>query len=251
MKVRFFIILALTAIVVFLSTQPAGAVIYGQRGEDATIPWAEGLKDWEVGAGAQVGIGPNGVLELTTDGSNTGLFFNHPDVNSAELTDYEMEVSARKIGDDSKYFHLFVRVAEPTKNFYFVEVSYNSNTISMYEFQDGGAIEITPGGNAGRPKRPDSADTKGGDHYTLTFAVEGEILSYSVDGRLSIKTANAAWPKGPPGLGGRGGQVNFAWVRVDSLPDQGLQNIPSTDKQLSVGSKGKLAVKWAELKRGF
>ena len=115
------------------------------------------------------------------------------------MTDYELEVSARKIGDDSKYFHLFVRTVVPTKDFYFVEVSYNSNTISIYEFNDGAGTEITPGGNAGRPKRPDSKDTKGGEHYLLTFSAEGNILKYSVDGRLSIVVQNDKWKTGPSG----------------------------------------------------
>ena len=64
------------------------------RGDDeATIPWDEGLKHWYVGPGAQAEV-KGDVLELITDGSNTGLYFVHPDVNPAELTDYELEVSA-------------------------------------------------------------------------------------------------------------------------------------------------------------
>lgn len=250
MKIRSLLTLLVVCAFAFLTVYPADAVIYGKRGDDeATIPWNEGLDHWELGPGAQAEV-KGDVLELITDGSNTGLYFNHPDTNPAELTDYELEVSARKIGDDSKYFHLFVRTVVPTKDFYFVEVSYNSNTISMYEFRDGGAHEITPGGNAGRPKRPDSKDTKGGEHYVLTFSAEGNILKYAVDGRLSIVVQNNKWPKGPPGLGGRGGQVNYYWARVDSLPEQGLQNIPSTDKQLSVDSVGKLTTTWGKLKRG-
>lgn len=250
MKIQSLFTLLLVCAFAFLTVYPADAVIYGKRGDDeATIPWAEGIKHWEPGPGAQAEV-KGDVLELHSQG-NTGLYFAHPDVTPAELTDYELEVSARKIGDDSKYFHLFTRTVVPTKDFYFVEVSYNSNTISMYEFTDGAAHEITPGGNAGRPKRPDSKDTKGGEHYVLTFSVEKNILKYSVDGRLSIVVQNNKWAKGPPGIGGRGGQVNYYWVRVDSLPEQGLQNIPSTDKQLSVDSAGKLATTWAKLKRGF
>ena len=173
MKIRSFLILLLVCAFAFLSVYPADAIIYGKReADEATIPWAEGIKHWEVGPGAQVEV-VGSELELKSEG-DTGIYFNHPDVNPAELTDYELEVSARKIGDDSKYFHLFVRTVVPTKDFYFVEVSYNSNTISIYEFNDGAATEITPGGNAGRPKRPDSKDTKGGEHYILTFSVEGE-----------------------------------------------------------------------------
>ena len=67
----------------------------------------------------------------------------------------------------------------------------------MYEFRDGAGHEITPGGNAGRPKRPDSKDTKGGEHYTLTFSAEKNILKYSVDGKLSIVVQNDQWPKAP------------------------------------------------------
>ena len=250
MKIQSLFTLLVVCAFAFLTVYPADAVIYGKRGDDeATIPWAEGIKHWEPGPGAQFEV-VGDELELRSEG-NTGLYFNHPDVNPAELRDYELEVSARKIGDDSKYFHRFTRTVEPTKDFYFVEVSYNSNTISMYEFTDGAAHEITPGGNAGRPKRPDSKDTKGGEHYILTFSVEGNILKYSVDGRLSIVVQNNKWAKGPPGIGGRGGQVNYYWVRVDSLPEQGLENIPSTDKQLSVDSVGKLATTWAKLKRGF
>ena len=250
MKIQSLFTLLLVCAFAFLTVYPAEAVIYGKRGDDeATIPWAEGIKHWEAGPGAQAEV-KGDELELHSDG-NTGLYFNHPDVNVAEMTDYELEVSARKIGDDSKYFHLFVRTVIPTKDFYFVEVSYNSNTISMYEFRGGAGHEITPGGNAGRPKRPDSKDTKGGEHYTLTFSAEGDILKYSVDGKLSIVVKNDKWAKGPPGIGGRGGQVNYYWVRVDSLPEQGLQNIPSTDKQLSVDSKGKLTTTWGKLKRGF
>ena len=250
MKIQSLFALLVVCAFAFLSVYPADAVIYGKRGDDeATIPWAEGIKHWELGPGAQAEV-VGSELELTSEG-NTGLYFNHPDVNPAGLTDYELEVSARKIGDDSKYFHLFVRTVVQTKDFYFVEVSYNSNTISMYEFNDGAATEITPGGNAGRPKRPDSKDTKGGEHYLLTFSVEGNILKYAVDGRLSIVVQNDKWKTGPPGLGGRGGQVNYYWVRVDSLPEQGLQNIPSTDKQLAVESAGKLATTWGNLKRRY
>ena len=250
MKIRSFLILLLVCAFAFLSVYPADAVIYGKReADEATIPWVEGIKHWEPGAGAQAAVNGS-VLELKSEG-DTGLFFNHPDVTPAELTDYVMEVSARKIGDDSKYFHLFIRAIVPTKDFYFIEVSYNSNTISMYEFIGGASTEITPGGNAGRPKRPDSKDTKGGEHYILKFEAEGNILKYSVDDKLSIVTQNDLYPKGPPGIGGRGGQVNYYWVRVDSLPEQGLQNIPSTDKQLSVNSVGKLATTWSKLKRGF
>lgn len=248
MKIQSLFILLVVCAFAFLTVYPADAIIYGKRGDDATIPWVEGIKHWEPGPGAQAEV-VGDVLELMTDGTNTGVYFNHPDIDALEMTDYELEVSARKIGDDSKYFHLFIRTVERVKDFYFVEVSYNSNTISMYEFNDGAGTEITPGGNAGRPKRPDSKDTKGGEHYILTLAAEGNILKYSVDGRLSIVVQNNKWPKGGPGLGGRGGQVNYYWARVDSLPEQGLNGIPSTDKQLSVDKVGKLATTWATLKR--
>ena len=247
MKIQSLFVLLAVCTFALLRVYPADAIIYGKRGDDeATIPWAEGIRHWELEPGAQAKV-VGDVLELKSEG-NTGLFFNYPDVNPAELTDYELEVSARKIGGNSKYFHLFARTVVPTKDFYFVEVSYNSNTISMYEFTDGIAHEITPGGNAGRPKRPDSKDTKGGEHYILTFSVEGNILKYSVDGRLSIVVQNNKWAKGPPGIGGRGSRVNYYWVRVDSLPEQGLQNIPSTDKQLSLENGETLATIWDTLK---
>ena len=246
MKIQSLFALLVLCAFAFLRGYPADAIIYGKRGDEATIPWAEGIKHWELEPGAQAKV-VGDVLELKSEG-NTGLFFNYPDVNPAELTDYELEVSARKIGDNSKYFHLFVRTVVPTKDFYFVEVNYNSNTISMYEFTDGIAHEITPGGRAGRPKRPDSKDTKSGEHYILAFSVEGNILKYSVDGRLSIVVQNNKWAKGPPGIGGRDGQVNYYWVRVDSLPEQGLQNIPSTDKQLSLENGETLATIWDTLK---
>jgi hypothetical protein len=250
MKIQSLFTLLVVCAFAFLTIYPADAVIYGKRGDDeATIPWVEGIKHWELGPNSEANV-VGDKLELKAMG-DSGLFFNHPDVDVAAMGDYELEVSARKIGDDSKYFHLFLRTVEAAKNFYFVEVSYNSNTISMYEFNDGAGTEITPGGNAGRPKRPDSKDTKGGEHYILQFEAEGNILKYSVDGKLSIVTQNDLYPKGPPGIGGRGGQVNYYWVRVDSLPEQGLQNIPSTDKQLSVNSVGKLATTWSKLKRGF
>ena len=241
MKIRSLLALLVTCVLAFLKIYSADAIIYGKRGDDeATIPWAAGIQHWELGPGAQAKV-VGDVLELTSEG-NTGLFFNYPGVNPAELTDYELEVSARTIGDNSKYIHLFARTVVPTKDFYFVEISYNSNTIAMYEFTDGIAHEITPG-RAGLPKRPDSKD-----NYIFGFSVEGNILKYSIEGRLTFVGKHNKWAKGPPGIGGRGSQVNYYWVRVDSLPEQGLQNIPSTDKQLSAENEETLATIWDTLR---
>ena len=247
MKIQSLFVRLAVCILAFLKVYSADAIIYGKRGDDeATIPWAVGIQHWELGPGAQAKVVED-VLELKSEG-NSGLFFGYPDFNPAELTDYELEVSARKIGDDSKYIHLFARTVVPTKDFYFVEISYNTNTIAMYEFTNGIAREITPGGHAGRPPRPDSKDTKDGEPYIFAFSVEGNILKYSAEGRLTLVAKHNKWAKGPPGIGGRGGQVNYYWVRVDSLPEQGLQNIPSTDKQLSAENEETLAAIWDTLK---
>ena len=247
MKIRSLFVLLAVCILVFLKVYSADAIIYGKRGDDeATIPWAAGIRHWELEPGAQAKVVED-VLELKSEG-NTGLFFNYPDVNPDELTDYEIEVAARKIGDNSKNIHLFARTVVPTKDFYFVEISYNTNTVAMYEFADGIAREITTGGRAGRPKRPDSKDTEDGEPYIFAFSVEGNILKYSAEGRLTLVVKDNKWAKGPPGIGGRGGQVNYYWVRVDSLPEQGLQNIPSTDKQLSAENEETLATIWDTLR---
>ena len=93
MKIQSLFTLLLVCAFAFLTVYPADAIIYGKRGDDeATIPWAEGIKHWEPGPGAQFEI-KGDLLELHSQG-NTGLFFNHPDTNPAELTDYELEVSA-------------------------------------------------------------------------------------------------------------------------------------------------------------
>ena len=115
-------------------------------------------------------LGPNatakvsgGQLELkVAGGQNSGIYFGDPN-----WSDYKIEVKARKLA--GPYFHLFTRVQKPAVDFYFMEISYNSHTNSVYLFQGGAGKEITGGP---RPKRPDSKDTKGGDAYTIIFEVE-------------------------------------------------------------------------------
>ena len=114
MKIQSLFTLLVVCAFAFLTIYPADAVIYGKRGDDeATIPWVEGIKHWELGPNSEVAV-VGDKLELKAMG-DSGLFFNHPDVDVAAMGDYELEVSARKIGDDSKYFHLFLRTVEAAK----------------------------------------------------------------------------------------------------------------------------------------
>ena len=67
MKIQSLFALLVVCAFAFLSVYPADAVIYGKRGDDeATIPWAEGIKHWDVGPGAQAEV-VGSELELITD----------------------------------------------------------------------------------------------------------------------------------------------------------------------------------------
>ena len=117
---------------------------------------AKDIADWELGPNATAKVS-SGKLELkcAVGAGDTGIYFGDP-----KWTDYKMEVHARKIA--GPYFHLFTRVQKPVADFYFMEISYNSNTNSIYMFKGGADNEITGGP---RPKRPESKTIKG---VTLT-----------------------------------------------------------------------------------
>ena len=186
------------------------------------------IADWELGPQATAEI-KDGMLELTVGGGqNSGIYFGEE-----SWTDYRMEVGARKLV--GPYFHLFVRTEEPAVDFYFMEISYNSHTTSVFMFQGGAANEITGGP---RPQRPDSKDTKGGDAYTIAFEVEGETLRTYIDGKLMVETQDKTYDKGRPGLGGRDSTVAYEYVEING------PGIPPT----AVEPVDKLAVTWGTLK---
>ena len=186
------------------------------------------IADWELGPQATAKV-KDGMLELTVaGGQNSGIYFGEEN-----WTDYRMEVKARKLA--GPYFHLFVRTEEPAVDFYFMEISYNSHTTSVFMFQGGGANEITGGP---RPKRPDSKDTKGGDSYTIVFEVEGETLRTYIDGELMVETEDGTYDKGRPGLGGRDSTVAYEYVEING------EGVPPT----AVEPADKLATLWGELK---
>ncbi len=186
------------------------------------------IADWELGPQATVKV-KDGMLELTVaGGQNSGIYFGEDN-----WTDYRMEVRTRKtVGP---YFHLFVRTQEPNVDFYFMEISYNSHTTSLFMFSGGQANEITGGP---RPQRPDSKDTKGGDAYTLVFEVEGLTLRTYIDGKLMVEQDDKTYNKGRPGLGGRDSTVLYEYVEING------PGIPPT----AVEPVEKLAVTWASLK---
>ena len=186
------------------------------------------IADWELGPQATAKV-KDGMLELTVaGGQNSGIYFGEEN-----WTDYHMEVRARKIV--GPYFHLFVRTQEPAVDFYFMEISYNSHTTSLFMFQGGGANEITGGP---RPKRPDSKDTKGGDAYTIAFETEGETLRTYIDGELMVEQQDKTYDKGRPGLGGRDSTVAYEYVEING------PGIPPT----AVEPVDKLAITWGALK---
>ena len=186
------------------------------------------IADWELGPQATAKV-KDGMLELTVaGGQNSGIYFGEEN-----WTDYHMEVRARKIV--GPYFHLFVRTQEPAVDFYFMEISYNSHTTSLFMFQGGGANEITGGD---RPKRPDSKDTKGGDAYTIAFETEGETLRTYIDGKLMVENQDKTYDKGRPGLGGRDSTVAYEYVEING------PGIPPT----AVEPVDKLAITWGTLK---
>ena len=186
------------------------------------------IADWELGPQATAKV-KDGMLELTVaGGQNSGIYFGEDN-----WTDYHMEVRARKIV--GPYFHLFVRTQEPAVDFYFMEISYNSHTTSLYMFQGGAGNEITGGP---RPQRPDSKDTKGGDAYTIVFETEGLTLRTYIDGKLMVEQEDKTYDKGRPGLGGRDSTVLYEYVEINGV------GIPPT----AVEPVDKLAITWGALK---
>jgi hypothetical protein len=190
------------------------------------------IADWEVGPQATAKV-KDGMLELTVGGGqNSGIY-----LGDAKWTDYTLEVRARKtVGP---YFHLFVRVQKPTLDFYFMEISYNSHTTSLFRFDAGNAVEITPGGNPNRPKRPESKDTKGGDAYTLKFEAKGDVLKTYIDGKLMIEQKDGTYKNGRVGLGGRDSTVLYEWADI---------NGPGIPPTTAVEPKGKLTTMWGKIK---
>ena len=186
------------------------------------------IADWELGPQATVEV-KDGMLELTVGGGqNSGIYFGEDN-----WTDYRMEVRVRKtVGP---YFHLFVRTQEPMVDFYFMEISYNSHTTSLFMFQGGVANEITGGP---RPERPDSKDTKGGDAYTIVFETEGETLRIYIDGQLMIEQDDKTYDKGRPGLGGRDSTVLYEYVEIN-----GIGITPTAVEPID-----KLTITWGQLK---
>ena len=73
MKIQSLFALLVVCAFAFLTIYPADAVIYGKRGDDATIPWAEGIKHWVPGPGAQAEV-VGSELELHSEGNTGGLF---------------------------------------------------------------------------------------------------------------------------------------------------------------------------------
>ncbi len=190
---------------------------------------ADEIADWELGPDATAEV-KNGMLELTVAAGNSGIYFGEE-----SWTDYKLEVRARKVA--GPYFHLFTRVQKPVQDFYFMEVSYNSHTTSVFMFAGGAATEITGGD---RPARPDSTDTDGGDAYTIAFEVKGNTLKTFMDGQLMVETTDDTYKNGRPGLGGRTSTVLYEYVEITG---PGIDPPPT-----SVDSAGKLAVTWGQLK---
>jgi hypothetical protein len=186
------------------------------------------IADWELGPDATATV-ENGMLRLEVGGSDSGIYFGDPN-----WTDYRMEVRARKI--EGPYFHLFIRVVEPVQDFYFMEISYNSHTTSLFRFDAGTSTEITPGGV--RPERPESKDTKGGDAYTLVFEAKGDTIKTFIDGKEMMEQKDDVYPKGRLGLGGRTSVVLYEYVDVEGT------GIPTS----AVDLKGKLTSTWGRLK---
>jgi len=205
-----------------LSTQSANALRF-EFDDEAEIA------DWELGPQGTATV-KDGMLELNVaGGQNCGIYFGEEN-----WTDYTLEARVRKKEGDP-YFHLFVRTQEPTVDFYFMEISYNSNTTSVFMFKGGVATEITGGP---RPARPDSKDNKGGDAYTLAFEVQGDMLRTFIDGKLMVETQDKTYQSGRPGLGSRDSTVWYEYVEING---PGIAPSP-------VESVGKLAVLWGTLK---
>ena len=93
-----------------------------------------------------------------------------------------------------------------------MKISYNSRTNGIFSFNGEGSTE-TNGGD--RPKRPDSQDTEGGDAYTITFEVKGEVIRTYIDGNLQVETEDKIYRNGRPGLGGRDSTVLYDYVEIN------------------------------------
>ena len=186
------------------------------------------IEDWELGPNATAKV-QDGKLELTVGAQDSGIYFG-----DAKWTDYTLEVHARK-KEGTPYFHLFTRTQKPAIDFYFMEISYNSHTTSVYVFRGGVSEEIT---GSPRPARPKSKDTKGGDAYTIVFEVKGDTLKTFIDGKLMVETKDKTYQDGRPGLGGRDSTVWYDYVEI---------NGPGIAKT-SIESAGKLAVLWGAMK---
>ncbi|MBC8234191.1 hypothetical protein H8E77_31980 [bacterium] len=189
------------------------------------------IADWELGPDATATV-EKGMLRLEVGGSDSGIYFGDPN-----WTDYRMEVRARKI--EGPYFHLFIRVVEPVQDFYFMEISYNSDTTSLHRFEAGTGTEITPDGV--RPARPESKDTEGGDAYTLVFEAKGDTIKIFIDGKLMIEQKDNKYLEGKLGLGGRTSTVLYEYVDVEGA------GIPPT----TVDRKSKLTSTWGRLKNQY
>ena len=223
MKRHWVLLVCMLVCLVFLSIHSATALRFEFDSE-------KDIADWELGPQATAEV-KDGLLELTVaGGQNSGIYFGEDN-----LTDYTMEVRARK-KEGTPYFHLFARVQKPALDFYFMEISYNSNTTSVFMFQGGAANEITGGP---RPPRPNSKDTKGGDAYTLVFEIKGETIKTFIDGKLMVETNDKTYKDGRPGLGGRDSTVWYEYVEING------PGIAPT----SVESAGKLATVWGKLKK--
>ena len=192
---------------------------------------AEEIADWELGPDVTAEV-KDGMLELIVGSPDSGIYFGEEN-----WTDYTMEVHARK-KDGDPYFHLFARVIEPAQDFYFMEISYNSNTTSLFMFSGGAANEITPD-PPGRPPRPNSKDTKGGDAYTIVLEVEGDTIRSFIDGKLMVEATDKTYKDGRPGLGGRTSTVWYDYVEIN-----GTGIAPSPVEPVE-----KLAVTWGNIKK--
>ena len=193
---------------------------------------AEEIADWELGPNGVTAEVKDGMLELTVPAGDSGIYFGEDD-----WTDYTMEVHARK-KDGDPYFHLFARTQKPALDFYFIEISYNSNTTSLFMFSGGAANEITPD-PPGRPPRPNSKDNKGGDSYTIILETDGDTIRSFIDGKLMVEATDKTYKDGRPGLGGRDSTVWYDYVEING---PGIAPTP-------VQPLGKLAVTWGKLKR--
>ena len=152
MKTRLSLILtlALVCAVVFFSAQPSSAVLYGTRGDEEGIPWKEGIKDWkEEFVNAEVT--QEGFLKVTQAGNEArGIVMFQGGDNPARMTDYEVETFIRK-KPDGNYLALHARINEPAKDFFLIEISYGSHTVSTHKATDGAFTEITRGVAADAP----------------------------------------------------------------------------------------------------